>query len=295
MRKIVFLLVLFGFSEILYGANLTWIEPDGLGAGDYALDRIGDPWEMDSDSGLELYQLDDVSFSDGVLNATASGSDPWISFELDPWDLPNTLRYKVGAVRMKRSPGGAASFNWRSQSGVWSHESFICPDNQWITVAVDFRLSTGWDGKISKFRLDPATSAGTDVSVDWVSLTEGDVADDTLTIRWLLSHDALVSFEASAAGGSSWFPLPEGTGLQLQAGPGNLTWNTSSLESSSYQLRAQVGEGEEVETANCEHLLRVNRSPDFKMTIPSEPQNIIEGRDHASLSGNAWDMVIRPT
>jgi hypothetical protein len=245
---------------------------------------------MDSGAGLVLNQLSWVSFADGILHATTAGNDPWIAFALDPWDLPRADRYKSAAVRIRRSPGGVATFLWKQQTGGWNGEAFTCPDDQWVTKVVDLGQATGWENEITAFRLDPASSENVALSVDWVLLSEGDVADESFTLAWNLEHSALVTFEKSIVDSADWSPIPEGTDLSLPGGPGTLDWSTAGLSSNPYELRAHVRWGQDEEFASCENFLRVNRLPLFIMTAPASTEQVLEGVDLATLAGNPWDM-----
>jgi len=268
-----------------------WIEPDGVGVGDYATDRLGTAWDMSDTAGIELHQIDQVSIQNGILKGTTGGNDPWIAFELDPLDLPDTRRYGTVGFRFLRSPGGPVGIYWKDESNQWRHTSLMCPDNEWITAVTELWQLPEWTGHCTALRIDPATSSGVEIRLDQVTLTEGDVASDSFTFEMDVSEPMVISLQYREFQTSSWTPLP--SAQQIEAGNGNISFScdVSSLQGGRYyEFRSICECSARTDTVDCPGFLRADRTPSLTMTDPAEDIVILEAPDFATLRGDPWDM-----
>ena len=110
MVRITLVILLILLPNAYAEVPVVWLEPDGIGTGDYANDRIGNSWGMDDSSGFEVHQIDQISIQNGILKGTTTGNDPWISFDLDPLDLPDAYRYGTVGLQFMHSPGGPVGY-----------------------------------------------------------------------------------------------------------------------------------------------------------------------------------------
>ena len=120
------------FTGAQTGLSLAINQPDGsddkIASGrDYATETIGDPWDMNETTDVNLNEsggISGASFSNGVFSATAANGDPGL-FLLDPGIASSqrqgktgrtfpidTATYRVFSMRMNVSVAGAFQVFW---------------------------------------------------------------------------------------------------------------------------------------------------------------------------------------
>jgi len=291
IRTIPAFLLLSLFVNTYADTPLEWLEPDGIGSGDYAFDRLGYTWDLEDTTGFQMHHIDHISIQNGILHGTSCGNDPWVSFYLDPLDLPDTHRYGTVGFRFMRSPGGPVGLYWRDELYQWHHSSLIAPDGEWISPVMNLWQNPDWTGPCTAIRLDPSTSSDVQFQLDWFTLTEGEVVSDGLIVEMDVSEAMVISLEYRVWDTTLWAPLASAQELDAESGFWSHYCDVSSIPGGDYyELRAICEREVRVDTIDCQGFIRIDRSPVLDMTAPDEEIVILEAPDFATLRGNPWDM-----
>lgn len=135
-------------------------------------------WHFDDPN--EVYganQLTNLTVNAGQLSAV-SGPDGYFYFATDKRNpaedadraVINADYYKKVRLRMTTStPGVAELFWWKRGSSFFRTEIPVQAGTR--TYEVDLTTVPDWSGIVTRFRLDPVNTAGTTVSVDYLSLS----------------------------------------------------------------------------------------------------------------------------
>ncbi len=132
-------------------------------------------WNFD-DPG-EIFGVGNISDAE-VTNSIFSGTDnsgdgyAYLSMDKDPADRAfiDTEIYKKIRVRMNCSGNaGCQIYWWTRTGGPFAHSAPVTPGMQ--TYEIDMTSVANWEGKVTRFRIDPVNASGVDFSVDYVTVS----------------------------------------------------------------------------------------------------------------------------
>lgn len=132
-------------------------------------------WAMSESDDVEVFN--DISgnlFDTGQLTGTTSGTDPYMTFELDETShyLKSDAYYSV-SFRMylaAENAGDYGEFFWTDEFGT-NYSSQFTPKAGWHVYRINLSLNPDWREKnIQSIRLDPTIISGIDFELDWVRM-----------------------------------------------------------------------------------------------------------------------------
>ena len=128
-----------------------------------------DAGDADNGEWEAIHSISNLRVEDGSLKGDITGPDPHFH---GPPGLRTLAELNSGVeLRMKIDAGTHAQFYWTTSSDpAWGgskvRQFAIVADNQWHTYTLNFQRSRDWMGFISRFRIDPNTSAGGHFEID---------------------------------------------------------------------------------------------------------------------------------
>ncbi|MBI4321364.1 MAG: hypothetical protein HY675_22965 [Chloroflexi bacterium] len=244
-------------------------------ADDFAKVVLGDPWDMIEITDIRKewsYNLSSVSVAGGVLTAV-SGTDtnpnngakspgnPQLYLLFPGW--PSTANvgklgknYPIDAARYKQlsfrmyldaaSATDVARVYWATDEtfGSWGYSNGMRVYAGWNTYVINlatigrFAGNSDWGNIMRALRLDPTTSAGVTIQIDWVRLTPLDTAATTQNITWTTTDPAArVSLYATDTSTGGRFAT---IATNLRAGQGSYGFGTAALAPGDYWVRAET-------------------------------------------------------
>lgn len=142
----------------------------------FSQETIPTAWEFDqsgNDEGwLPWNQLTPFTISEGVLQTSSIGNDPYMLF--DPILNLDASIYKTIEIRMKVGHGNNAKLYFTTvEDETWDESKSIQfdlkPGDNYMTYKLDMEFIKTWAGRISKIRLDP-TEANSDIEIDYIRI-----------------------------------------------------------------------------------------------------------------------------
>jgi hypothetical protein len=173
----------------LPGATITRAAVNGE---DYASNELGNPWDM-SDAGDIAFEytrdkgnVSGLTFNNGVLEATATTSDPRITLRLPTHPHTNPVpqdgtfhpidasKYKYLTVRLNVPVNNFAMVLWNTATNTpFGMTGFKAVSPGWNTITFDLTSGTSgaaWSGTIAGLYIDPMNATGA-FKIDYVRLS----------------------------------------------------------------------------------------------------------------------------
>ena len=270
---------------------------------DYATQVLGNAWDMNDAIDMDTQESISVSgqsFGSGVFTATSTSTDPNLyplfmgyasSINLSRGALHpiDTSHYRYVTFKMRLS---AASFaqvffyqnNDSTSNGTFGFSNFFgLAANQWTIVTVDMLTAINsasahhWTdfASVGGLRLDPATTTGVTLNIDWIRLTAPATSAQKTTVQWTDTGSGPYTISAIDAGGISY---TLGTGVSGTS----YVADTSFLAPGQYQIQV-TRTGATASSAS----FTISTPPQISITAPSVRGD--QSRDFATtVVGNAW-------
>jgi hypothetical protein len=257
--------------------------------------------------------LSNISFANSVFTATATNTQPNIylletgNTNAVPYGRRGDVhaidgsRYRTLALRM-RLPGAQGV---RASDGqiIWSAKTIYDSATSaagsffvyggWQVYLIDIptlgtALGTPWQGSIGSLRLNPTTTAGQKMEIDWARL----VSNDTVgfrTITWSGSGavDIYLDTDTVESNGTLGLIAKNATSLSKGVSGGSFQFQPGALPTGDYHVAIRASG-----TANAlrysSGYYHVAGVPTLKFTSPS-PEGSSDDFATTQL-GNAWDM-----
>jgi hypothetical protein len=246
---------------------------------DYATNELGNPWDMSdaSDIAFEYTRdkdgLSNLTFSNGLLNATAQTSDPRITLRLptDPHTNPvpqdgtyhpiDASKYKYLTVRLNVPVNNFAQVFWQASTGTpFGISGFKAVSAGWNTITFDLTSGTSgapWSGTITGLYLDPMNATGA-FKIDYVRLSTvvptnpdnipprlnitapsfisgPDYATTVVGNAWDMSDSADISSQYNIVGGSFSGGVFTGTNANGNRDPGIAMRVTTPIDTNRFK------------------------------------------------------------
>jgi hypothetical protein len=214
-------------------------------------------WEFDTD--LEGWDNNPhggvVSWSDGSLKFTVTGTDPYVSNQVGPWKVGD-LKYLWIRIRNETAGTGGAMYIFPSSGG---HDFVRIPltpnDHDFRDIVVDMRAAGIWDQDLllDQLRLDPNNGGATGaVFVDFIRFLESPlglprVADGNVAGAEIYpnpSSDQLYIRDASDVQAAAIFDFTGRLLLRVSELPSRASVDIRSLPPGVYFLRCTNAKGE---------------------------------------------------
>jgi len=311
-------------------ASITISQPDGVDdvlaeGDDFATTVLGDPWDMNEHTDVMAYHgLDNPSFSGGQLTFTLRDRVtllrilfPGLKNRVDVGKIGmnypiDTSRYRWLSFRMYQSQGGTSRIKWFYDRYAQPDREYVRTDvftteGGWHTYIIDLKnvgidqwngSRSDWSGWVRELDIQFSPSDGTQVTVDWVRLTDDNPAGNSLNIAWsnFSSPGESVSFyldtntsgcdgplihveeNASSSGSFVWQQA-----VWQMGSPQDSSFSPANVAPGSYYVCARDSTGI---IGWSPGQLTVNQAPVVHLTQPG----FASGPDYASDGGNAWDM-----
>jgi hypothetical protein len=240
-------------------------EPDGISdmvvaGAEYGLHQRKDPWDMDShELNLALARnIDSVKLAGGLFSGTASSNaSQFILMTTNEGDSEiNPADYRYITMKMRLSGVTDTHF---VQVFFSTDPGFDPPtagftsgipvsEGEWSLVTFD--LATGihpnspatWLGSpaVRSIRIDPTTKSGTQIEIDWITLSAPPQPSTAYTVRWAAENTGTSTFDLSLVDTSGHqFPLATG----LPSTQDMFTVNLSHLILGGYFIRLTASPG----------------------------------------------------
>jgi hypothetical protein len=141
------------------------------------VDLKGTAWEFEIDGDVEgwlpWHQIDPFQASQGILEARATGNDPYMG---SPGISLEAEKHTLLTVRMAVSAGRSAQLFFITATDPNFDEAkstafTVDGDGEFHTYTLDLSTVPGWKGIITQIRLDPA-DARSSIQVDFVRIQE---------------------------------------------------------------------------------------------------------------------------
>ena len=155
------------------------VVPEDVGLGPYDVNIPLDArsWEFntpgDDEGWGSVMQLTDVRVADGCLQGTATGGDPAF---FGPGVNIDAAQYRRVLVRMRTDAAGAAQLFWTTdfaREGEATSYSFpLIADGEFHAYTLPVSDKPTWAGEIRHLRLDPGSTGGAHVAIDYVRVVE---------------------------------------------------------------------------------------------------------------------------
>ena len=130
-------------------------------------------WSMSESDDVEASaNLSSISFTGGIMYATASSSAPEISLQIDTGHTIQPEEFYACSFRiwLTNSAGNSGKIQWHDNGGS-DYETTFITKNGWNVYDINLMESADWRNKtIDTIKLFPAASNGTEVKVDWFQL-----------------------------------------------------------------------------------------------------------------------------
>lgn len=127
-------------------------------------------WAMSETDDVEVSaNLNSITFTSGVMKATASSSAPEISLEIDADHSIKSEEFYTCAFRiyLTNSAGNTGKISWHDSSGSYYETEFIAKDG-WNVYNINLIESANWRNKnIDAVKFFPGAENGSDIIVDW--------------------------------------------------------------------------------------------------------------------------------
>lgn len=169
-----------------------------------------------------------ATVANGLVSANVTATDPQFSQNSACYVAGDLVRHVL--IRYKSSATGTAQLFWGRQGATGFTGSRVLNQsytnsNEWRTLLFSPAQHAQWLGQvIQDFRFDPTGGSGSNYSIDWIALSDGDYDDDGLTDVWEGSsdpdNDGLGNWEDSDSNGN-------GTSDALEDADGD-GWNNQS-------------------------------------------------------------------
>ena len=285
------------------GIPLELTEPNGIGDNlaeidDFATSHMGDPWDMEQPTDLQLYRTHESYFQNErfengnfVGNMTVGDGREYI------------MPLYAGAVDHDAMRIGKIGYNYPVDTNHYRYLSFrmyssgpSCRQGIVRWSEDDTRddgvsgYSNGfyvppqpWDRIIREIRITPVggVPAGTEIRMDWIRLTAEDpLTSRPYTIRW---QNATGPVTLHASRGDKTL---DGNDILIGTVDGSLgkyVWQTGVLEAGTYYIHVTDGKT----SAWSPGALVLNKVPSVQIVAPS----MTSGPEYSALEiGNPWDM-----
>jgi hypothetical protein len=149
--------------------------PQDIGRGPYDLPRLRETtaWEFDRPGDLEGWSPNGdlpVRVEGGLMSGRTTGSDPMLQASLQV----EADRFRTLVIRMKSDAADRGQVFWgttrNAPSEATSLSFEISGDGQYHEYRLDLGRHRAWRGIITALRLDPASRAGVNTSIDCIRL-----------------------------------------------------------------------------------------------------------------------------
>ncbi len=205
---------------------------------DYASLVLENPWDMSDAADVNFTSgFSSSSVSGGVFSGTTNSNDPYfqLNVPLSGPDLIETSIFRSISFQLTLSSAQSIQVFWQNEAGTVFQTGFIAATAGSNTYTVDLGAQGGWTGRARVIRIDPATTSGVSVSVDWVSVNTGpgaltaapvtvtDTSDGPLTINTppiatLLQPDASGGLDYASFVRNNPWNMAEASDIQLTTG-----------------------------------------------------------------------------
>lgn len=142
---------------------------------DYATLERTDPWDMNESTDAPVIAgVNGAVFSGGALSGTTASVDPSIYLKLADAPIDAALYGKLSLKLSRSRNDSPIAIFWRGANGVTSGAHVFYPSATGSVggdvYQVDLSSYTSWSGQIGELVIRPATVAGENFSLDFVSL-----------------------------------------------------------------------------------------------------------------------------
>ena len=308
------LLLLLSTVSAAHAQSLTVLEPDGINdrvaaGNDYAVNELGNPWDMNDGDDIFVPQSLGVSgetFTGGVYSATSTTNDPNVwplhpgivnSYKITRGQLHpvDTSKYRYLAIKARfqasSGPPGAAFYLFEDAGGTGTGRYALTnlkalQYGQWTILVWDLPNEMAvnhfqWSdfSKVRGIRFDAPAQSGVTTDIDWIRL----VTDEPV--------NKLVTWTSSGLGGQSvdiFAVDSDGAQLKLAAGVpiGNsqALVDLSTLAPGPYHIRLHASGGT---NATSSGVISINYPPVFNFTNPDRSGDTAHDFATSEL-GNPW-------
>jgi len=152
-------------------------EDVGLGPYDVPMQRTRRAWEFekpgDDEGWGSTMQMTDLRVEGGSLKATTTGNDP--AFFGPPVEI-DAGRYRHVLIRVRIDKPGSAQLFWSTdlapESEATSHVFPLIADGSFREYNLDLGKTATWAGQVRRLRLDPGSTSGAHVEIDYIRVAE---------------------------------------------------------------------------------------------------------------------------
>ncbi|MDH7602670.1 MAG: glycoside hydrolase family 99-like domain-containing protein [Armatimonadota bacterium] len=151
------------------------VVPPDVGLGPYELPKPEPKTSWDfsnpADQVWTVGNMSDLSFSDGLMRATARNNDPAF---YSPYTTIDASKFKTVEIKMRMDKGSEAQIFFAKPRGTMSEAKSVrfpvIGDGEWHVYTVDMSQNKRWQGKIGQIRIDPNSEPHSRVEVAYVKL-----------------------------------------------------------------------------------------------------------------------------
>ncbi len=205
---------------------------------DYASLQLEDPWDMSNSADVSFTSgFSSATVSGGVFSGTTNSNDPYLQMNV-PLSGPDRIDSTVfKSISFQMTLGSAQQYQvfWQTADGTPHSTNFLSASAGSGVYTVNLGADPNWTGPIRLIRIDPATTSGVSVSIDWVSVntglaalasapvtitstSSGPLTVDTPPLLTLLQPDASGGLDYAAFIRNNPWNMAEASDVQLTTG-----------------------------------------------------------------------------
>ena len=131
-------------------------------------------WSMSESDDVEATaNLTSINFTNGIMEATASGGSPELSLEIDTGHTIQPEEFYACSFRiwLTNSAGNSGKILWHDSGSGNNYEKTFTVKNGWNVYDINLMESANWRNKtIDEIKLFPGAMNGGEVKIDWFQL-----------------------------------------------------------------------------------------------------------------------------